>query len=256
MVLRDHVLYVANLSDGEIDSAGVGPDGEIDKYNATTGQFLGSYGRPAGWAGQFMPRGVVFGPDGNLYATVFDTSNPAAGSVLKIDVGTGAEAVFASAGGSEGGAAVPDLHRPEGLTFGPDGQLYVTGFRADKFDNDKILVLDPASGAEVSSIALDAVNQPRAYGQGILFGPGGRLFIPITTLDSPYSGAVRSYDVSDGSFVNFEPPGTLGSGWYLTFGQTDPATLAYGTPDISAELVNALLTLQKDQGTGGAALTP
>jgi hypothetical protein len=259
MVLRDHVLYVANLSDGDINSAGVGPDGEIDKYDGTTGQFLGAFGRPAGWAGQFMPRGVVFGPDGQLYASVFDTSNPAAGSVLKIDVGTGTETVFASAGGSEGGAAVPDLHRPEGLTFGPDGQLYVTGFRADASDTDKVVVLDPATGAEVKGIALDAVGQPRAYGQAILFGPGGKLFVPISTPSGPYSGAVRSYDVSDGSFVNFEAPGTLGSPWYLTFGQTDPATLTYGTPDVSPELVNALLSLHKGHdlsGTGDPALAP
>src|SRR5262249_43384779 len=121
----------------------------------------------------------------------------------------------------------PDMHRPEGLTFGPDGKLYVTGYRADASDTDKILALDPTSGAEVNSIVLDAVGQPRAYGQGILFGPGGRLFVPISTLDSPFTGAIRSYDVGDGSFVNFAPPGTLGSGWYLTFGRTDPATLAY-----------------------------
>jgi hypothetical protein len=63
------------------------------------------------------------------------------------------------------------------------------------------------------------------------------LFVPITG-NGPDTGAVRSYDVSDGSFVNFEPAGKLGSGWYLTFGQTDPATLAYGPPNVSAELVN------------------
>jgi hypothetical protein len=250
IVLKDNVLYVANLQDAGNTKAGIAPDGEIDKYDGTTGQFLGAFTRPAGWAGQFNPRAVVFGPDGNLYASVFDSSNLALGYVLKIDVGTGAEAVFAS----EAGAA-PDLHRPEGLTFGPDGKLYATGYRADASDTDKVVVLDPASGAEVKSIVLDAVGQPRAYGQGILFGPGGRLFIPISTLDSPYSGAVRSYDVSDGSFVNFEPPGTLGSGWYLTFGQTDPATLAYPSA-VSPELVNALLTLQKDQGPGGEGLTP
>jgi hypothetical protein len=161
-------------------------------------------------------------------------SNLALGSVLKIDVSTGAEGLFANES-----TTAPDLHRPEGLTFGPDGNLYVTGYRKDASDTDKILVLSPTTGAEVSSIALDAVGQPRAYGQGIAFGPGGRLFVPISTLDSPYSGAVRSYDVSNGSFVNFEPPGTLGSGWYLTFGKTDPATLAYDPPP-DANLIAAL----------------
>jgi glucose/arabinose dehydrogenase len=229
MVLKDNVLYVASYTDGDTTPA---PDGEIDKYDATTGQFLGAFGRPAGWAGQFNPHGVVFGPDGKLYASVYDSSDLVKGYVLKIDVGTGAEAVFASEG-----VGAPDLHDPEGLTFGPDGKLYVTGFRAGPSDTDKVVVLDPATGAEVKGIALDAVGQPRAFAQAILFGPGGKLFVPITG-DGPDTGAVRRYDVSDGSFVNFEPAGTLGFPWYLTFGQTDPATLAYGSPDISAELVN------------------
>jgi hypothetical protein len=77
LVLKDNVLYVANLSDGDSNPAGVGPDGEIDKYDGSTGQFLGAFSRPAGWVGQFNPRGVVFGPDGKLYASVRDTSNPA-----------------------------------------------------------------------------------------------------------------------------------------------------------------------------------
>jgi hypothetical protein len=239
IVVKDNVLYVANLQDANSSKAGIAPDGEIDRYDASTGQFLGAFSRPAGWVGQFNPRAVVFGPDGSLYASVFDSSNLNAGDVLKIDVHTGTETTFAS---NVSGA--PDLHRPEGLTFGPDGRLYVTGYRGNASDTDKIVVLNPTSGAEVSSIALDAVGQPRAYGQAILFGPGGRLFVPISTLDSPDSGSVRSYDVGTGTFSLFEAPGTLGSAWYLTFRNTDPATLAYVAPppaDSSAAVLAAAL---------------
>jgi hypothetical protein len=242
MVLRDNVLYVGNLADK------VSPQmipGEVDRYDANSGKFLGKL-VPANFPGPFEPRGVVFGPDGGLYVSSFDAANPAVGYVVRFDPASGASTIIAS------NNTVTDLHRPEGLTFGPDGRLYVTSFRKDpgqSTDIDRVLVLDPTTGAEVKSIALDALNQPRAFAEAILFGPGGRLFAPITG-NGPDTGAVRSYDVSDGSFVNFEPPGTLGSPWYLTFGQTDPATLAYGTPDVSAELVNALLSLQKghDQG--------
>jgi hypothetical protein len=248
IVLKGNVLYVANLQDTVNTPADIAPDGEIDRYNATTGAFLGAYTRPAGWVGQFNPRAVVFGPDGSLYASVFDSSNLAAGYVIKVDVGTGAETGFASTA-----TAAPDMHRPEGLTFGPDGKLYITGFRASASDTDKIVVLNPMSGTEMGSIALDAVGQPRAYGQAILFGPGGRLFVPISTLDSPDSGAVRSYDVSNGTFVNFEAPGTLGSGWYLTFRNTDPATLAYVSPPTSAATPGGTQTAASSAGPVSSA---
>jgi streptogramin lyase len=234
MVLRDNVLYVGNLADAV---SPVTTPGEVDRYDANSGKFLGKL-VPANFPGPFEPRGVAFGPDGGLYVSSFDDKDRAAGYVVRFDPASGASQIIAS------NNTVKDLHRPEGLAFGPDGRLYVTSFQAGS-DPDKILVLDPATGAEVKSIALDAVGQPRTYAEAILFGPGGRLFAPITT-----TGEVRSYDVSDGSFVSFEPPGTLGQPWYLTFGQTDPATLAYGTPDVSPELVNALLSLHKghDQG--------
>jgi streptogramin lyase len=248
--LKNNVLYVANLQDSGTTKAGIAPDGEIDRYDATTGAFLGDFSRPAGWTGQFNPRAVVFGPDGNLYASVFDSSNLSLGYVVKIDVSTGAESLFANES-----TTAPDMHRPEGLTFGPDGKLYVTGYRADASGTDKIVVLSPATGAEVSSIALDAVSQPRAYGQAMIFGPGGRLFMPISTLAVPDSGAVRSYDVSTGSFVNFEAPGTLGSGWYLTFGRTDPATLAYAGDAGDAAVLMALLGGDRTHGHQAGAPT-
>src|SRR5262249_39997777 len=91
-------------------------------------------------------------------------------------------------------------------------------------------VMLDSRGREVDKIVLEGVGQPRSYGQAILFGPGGHLFIPITTAGSPDEGAVRSYDVTTKTFVNFEAPATLGQGWFLTFGNTDPATLAYSDP--------------------------
>jgi hypothetical protein len=238
MVLKDNILYVANMQDTDSTKAGIAPNGEVDRYNATTGQFLGGLAMPAGYAGQFNPRAVVFGPDGNLYVSVFDSSNLNAGYVVRYVGGTGSGTVFAS------NTVDPDLHRPEGLTFGPDGRLYVTGFRASATDTDKVVILN-TSGAEVDSISLDAVGQPRAYGQSLLFGPSGHLFVPIVTPGAPDLGAVRSYDVVAKTFTNFEAPGTMDQPWYMTFGRTDPATLAY----------NAAAPLASSSTTVAAALT-
>ena len=57
------------------------------------------------------------------------------------------------------------------------------------------------------------------------FGPRGLLYAPIVT-----TGEVRAYDVRQKTFVDFVQPGTpgLNAGWGLTFGQTNPTTLAYG----------------------------
>jgi DNA-binding beta-propeller fold protein YncE len=224
MVVKDNALYVADLQGADTD------EGRIAFYDANTGQFLGQF-TPAGFAGQFNPRAVVFGPDGGLYVSAFDFTNLAAGYVLRFDTATGAYKIIAANDGD--GVAEPgetqDLHRPEGLTFGPDGKLYVTSYRADATDNDRIIGFNASSGAVTTEINLDLPGQPRAFGQAIEFGPGGKLFVPISG-NGPDTGSVRSYDVATGTYsVLVQPGGALGSGWYLTFGQTNPATLAYDT---------------------------
>ena len=110
--------------------------------------------------------------------------------------------------------------------FGPDERLYVTAFRGNPpapntTDTDKILIFD-GTGACVDQIDLDQSNQPRAFAQAILFGPGGFLFVPINN-----TGEVRRYDVVSGGFDIFATSAHLGEPWYLTFGKTDPATLDY-----------------------------
>ena len=221
MVLADNVLYVADFQ------GATAPDGRIARYNANNGKFLGNL-TPTNFPGQFNPRGVVFGPDGDLYVSSFDTSNTQVGYVVRFDPTHGTSTIVAANNGDgiDQPGEIKDLHRPEGLTFGPDGQLYVTSFRANASDTDKILILNGKSGALNGEINLDQVSQPRAFAQALEFGPNGRLFVPITG-NGPDTGAVRSYDVIAKTYITFVAPGTLGQPWYLTFGRTDPATLAY-----------------------------
>lgn len=68
----------------------------------------------------------------------------------------------------------------------------------------------------------------RSTAQTLLFGPGGRLFVPISNIgvDGVDTGAIRRYRLDCIStatrtcFANFvRSGGKLGQGWYLTFGQ-------------------------------------
>ncbi len=222
MVLSGHTLYVADVG------GDTSPDGRVALYDVHSGQFLGNL-TPAHFPGQFNPRGVVFGPDGDLYVSSFDTTNPLVGYVVRFDPESGASAVVAANNGDgvDQPGEIKDLHRPEGLVFGPDGRLYVTSFRAGAADTDKILVLDAHTGALRDEIPLDQVGQPRAFAQALEFGPEGRLFLPISG-NGPDTGSVRRYDVATHAYTVFVAAGgPLGQGWYLTFGQTDPAALAY-----------------------------
>src|SRR4029077_3403170 len=105
-------------------------------------------------------------------------------------------------------------------------------------DTDKIVAFEtgPQAGKYSGRIDLESdPSQPRAFAQALLFGPGATLFVPISGGDSSTTGSVRRYDVrnnlSQSSFTIFTAPagagGPIGAGWYLTFGKTNPGTLAY-----------------------------
>ncbi len=103
---------------------------------------------------------------------------------------------------SEGGPGF--LNRPSGLVFGPDGRLYVTSFRANASDNDKILIY--SGPTLVDQIDLDTVGGARTYAQALLFGPNGKLFVPITN-----TGEVRLYDVTTKTYDSFVLAGRAGT---------------------------------------------
>ncbi|HEV3079103.1 MAG TPA: hypothetical protein VGY66_04965 [Gemmataceae bacterium] len=219
MVLgANHILYVGD--DGNLDGITLG---RLARFNSETGAFLGDL-QPSGFTGDFYPRGVVIGPDGMVYASVRNIA-ATGGEIMRWNPATGqflGDFVDSNAGN--------DLNRPEGIAFGPDGNLYVASFRADASDTDKVLEFSGKTGAYIGKIDLDQVGQPRAFGQALLFGPDGKLFVPITGT-GPDTGAVRRYDVSTGTFDDFVPAsasgGPLGMPWYLTFGDTNPGTLDY-----------------------------
>jgi streptogramin lyase len=129
-----------------------------------------------GKGGLDLPKGIVFGPDGNFYVASDNTDQ-----VLRYNSATGAFLdVFASGGG---------LDRPLGIVFGPDGNLYVASS-----NTDEVLRYDGATGAFIDIFASGGgLNTP----DGIVFGPDGNLYVASSNTDE-----VLRYDGATGAFID------------------------------------------------------
>jgi outer membrane protein assembly factor BamB len=213
------------------------PPGHVKEINAKTGEFLRNFDT-TGFTAPFFPRGIVRGPDGLIYVSVIGSLDPAdpnfdpiSGYILRFNPRTGrlvdtfVNNPTDSSGNSLGSGCAKHLHRPEGLVFGPDNNLYVTSFRADANDNDKVLVFNRKGQClGQKTIALDEAGQQRSFAQALLFGPNNRLFVPMNN-----TGEVRRYNVKTKTYDIFIPAdGDLGNPWFMTFGETNPSTLKYG----------------------------
>jgi len=141
MVLgANHILYVGD--DGNLDGIILG---RLTRWNSETGAFLGDL-QPTGFTGDFYVRGVVIGPDGLVYAAVRNIA-ATGGEIMRWDPTTGN-----FLGSFVTSDATNDLNRPEGVVFGPDGNLYVASFRANSSDTDKIEEFNGTTGAYIGKI--------------------------------------------------------------------------------------------------------
>lgn len=231
IVLLKGVLYVSSISSNFADPL---LPGAIYVFTGD-GKLLGKMAPPPSDPPfKFYPRGIVF-HDGFLYVANLPNATVngpgIGGQVLKFDPNTFEyKGVFID--DSMGGAG--HLNRPDGLVFGTDGKLYITSFVGDPprtdptRDRDSIRIYDQ-NGSYLDSIFLDEKGispLARAAAQALLFGPDGKLYVPIGG-NGPSTGEIRRYDVSTKDYDIFVPKGILGSPFYLTFGGTDPATLGY-----------------------------
>ncbi|MCA9214360.1 MAG: hypothetical protein KDB27_14915 [Planctomycetales bacterium] len=236
VVIRDNVIYVADFEGTTHPN--------ISKFDAATGAYIGEL-VPTGFDAEFRPRGLVFGPDGGLFVTVFseglfESADPP-GYVLRFDIKTGASRVVAwnDGNGVPGEGEVSNLHNPEGITFSPNGSIYVTSnFGSQTTENTHIIVIDPATGHQLNEIELDPRTLPEnptiVVAQAFVFGPSDKLFIPLTTVslnDGVKLGGLWTYDPATDELATFIAPSlfapVLQFPEYLTFQQTNPATLAY-----------------------------
>jgi hypothetical protein len=230
----ERILFIADQ--GDFTTKGIEVPGKLLAYRVvgTTANFIADLNpniqTPGTTGPQFHPRGLVIGPDGYLYASIRNLPQPCGGSVLRFDPQTFAFIDIFLSNPVDCNANINDLHRPEGLVFSPRGDLYITSFRADPNDVDRILIVpkEDITAGQVN-LPLDRIDlyqpgEPRVFAQALLFGPGGNLFVPISN-----TGEVRRYNVTTKAFWTFIAAGkALSEPWFLSFTKTNPATLAYG----------------------------
>ena len=198
-----------------------GPDGNlyvsskntssVVRYNGTSGLLMDTFVH-AGSGGLNGPRGLVFGPDGNLYVASFgDVSGAMSAAVLRYNGNTGAFMdIFATDSASNSTNGI------NGLTFGPDGNLYVT-----KGSSDTIIRYNGSTGQQIDYFVQG--NGIPGDPNGILFGPDGNLYVG----DLTHGGVIR-FDGTTGDLIDlFVDPTTSGNVTYMTFSKTDPVTLNY-----------------------------
>jgi hypothetical protein len=181
---------------------------------------------------------MVFGPSGRGHALDLYVSSLGTDSVLRYDGTTGeflGEFVASGAGG---------LAEPEGLTFGPDGNLYVASLAFETSDGPRAVLRFQGPSGSTPGAFIDEFIPPGAGGLetplGVLFGPDGNgdgnLDLYVSNSEgsggSPWgkNATVKRYDGVTGVFIDTFV--TAGSGrlddiQFLTFTETDPVTLAY-----------------------------
>ena len=187
--------------DGNLYLADNNGSGQIERFNGTTGAYLGRFttgaGDPLGFAGALD---FAWGPDGKLYVADY------AGKKIERYNGSTGAYIDTIASGLVAGAS--------GLTIDASGNLYLSRY-ADGYQIEKFSSTGTDLGAYTSGVALN-------YGFGSIFMPNGDLIV-ASHGHSPTQGLYRFN--SSGVFVS-EVESTYTASFEVILTVPEPGTLA------------------------------
>src|SRR6185437_3514909 len=264
-----------------------GSSSGVYEYNASTGAFIGTFG-----PSDSFPLGAAFGPTGTFYVSDSDLD-----SVLKFN---GATSTFASVGDASGivfgpsgnlfvvsssdpgllsvlngttGALVTTsdaggiLMDPEGITRGPDGNIYVAGG-----DGNNVLKFNGTTGAFISTLVASG-SGGLTSARGVAFGPDGNLYVTSfgTAQVLRFNGTTGAFiDVFAGATgacsglslprdLTFGPGGNLfvssfGSGDVFEYNGSTGSCVSDFIPSGTGGLQGPTFLLFGTPGTGGSSV--
>jgi sugar lactone lactonase YvrE len=177
-----------------INNRSVPQQGNILRYDQATGAFIGTFVAEAG----AQPVDMALGSDGSFYVTSglslsSNPSDPTAFSVRRYDAQTGAFRDVFAIGGL--------LDFPQGLTFGPDGNLYVNNQGSAISGVNGVLRYNGKTGSFLDVFAsTGSLNLFPSL--GIAFGPDGNLYVAVSNNVAPGDGQVVRYNGTTGAFID------------------------------------------------------
>ena len=156
-------------------------------------------------AGVLMSGAATASSVTGLYTPANNSGTASNGTILKFDSRTGANILLS---GSNLGAS-----QIQGMTMGPDGNLYASAFNAGSNTDGRIVRFNP-NGALIGTFVLPA-SGGLVGPAGLTFGPDGNLY--VISNDGFNPGKVLRYDGSSGAFIDVFATGVV-IGQEIAFG--------------------------------------
>jgi hypothetical protein len=174
--------------------------------NSTQAQNLAAdVGAPA-----FVPGGLAFGPDGDLYVALNGGTSSTKGAVVRFGITGGLGGITYD--GTASVIASTGIVQPTEMAFGTSPSDQGTLYVSNSGMGDVVQIADAVGATAVgptSNVFIPAGTGGMQYPTSLVWGPDGKLYVVDLGATSPFQGQVLQFE-ADGTFDKvFTTPGSL-----------------------------------------------